>query len=325
VCLCLGGLVGLAYTLGWLEEYTASALLLVHGGNVTGIRVLTAPPDPVGYEAYYRAQPERVRSRLVLSAALRDRHVVGLPIIKNQPDPIGWLQQHIDVDYVGGSEIMRIALRGKNEQELIALVNAVTDAYLSEIISKEHIERMQRVEQLKGMLMRQLSSLRDKRKTLGYTFEVLDGPPLFQQQKVCQELSARTRQEIADYRSQLRSLTMKLRAQESLQEAAEPMTIADFRAKWELALIREQIAYVTKFIEVLEDDEKWLEEGDKKMNARFLDLEIAMNRIAQMDAVRKRIGAEIQTKEVELMARPRVVLVEPATVVHTWRFFPGAR
>jgi hypothetical protein len=111
---------------------------------------------------------------------------------------------------------------------------------------------------------------------------------------------------------------MKLHAQESLQRTADQVTIADDGPKVELALIRDQIAYVTEFIEILEGDEKRFAEAVK---ANKFDLEFRYEEIEWAEGLAKRLGAKIQTLEVELKAPPLVRLMETATVVNTVRFF----
>src|SRR5205085_9637754 len=48
------------------------------------------------------------------------------------------------IDYPGDAEVLRIALKGDRPQDLVKIVNAVKESYLSEVVN---VERMQRLEQ----------------------------------------------------------------------------------------------------------------------------------------------------------------------------------
>jgi hypothetical protein len=90
---------------------------------------------------------------------------------------------------------------------------------------------------------------------------------------------------------------------------------ASARSQRHISGLKDRIAYLKKYIEILDEDEKRLDDGDRNINRHSLDLEAQQNEMAQLDAVAKKLGAEIQTMEVELKAPARVTLVEPATVV----------
>jgi hypothetical protein len=319
--------------------------------------------------------------------------VAQLKLVQQREDPEEWLAENLRVDFPEDAEIMRIAVRGKPSEELATLVNAVTDAYLSEIVNNGQIEKLRRVDFLREMLSRQENNLRDKRKHLRDLTEQVGGQnpeALIARQKANRELLARTRKELMNYKSQLRSLSMKLSAHESLQKAADKVAVPDNlvnqaldrdpvvmrirgkiaaleeqsetakkegqkkendpvvkhllrqveeerqalkkrqdkikpdvlaelrkqaqeKAQAEMASTKDQIALLRKYIEILDEDEKRLDEGDRRSNAGFLNLESLKTEIAQVEAVARRIGAEIQTMEVELRAPPRVTLVEHAT------------
>jgi hypothetical protein len=345
------------------------------------------------FQVYRRTQAVLVKSHLVLGTALRNPKVAQLKLVQQREDPEEWLAENLRVDFPEDAEIMRIAVRGKPSEELATLVNAVTDAYLSEIVNKDQIKKLHRVDFLREMLSRQENNLRDKRKHLRVLTEQVGGqnPEAHTaRQKANRELQARTRKELMNYKSQLRSLSMKLSAHESLQKAADKVTVPDNlvnqaidrdpvvmrirgkiaaleeqyettkkdaqkkendpavkhilrqveeerqalkkrqekikpdvlaelrkqaqeKAQAEMASTRDQIAFLRKYIEILEEDEKRLDEGDQNMNRGFLDLESFKNEITQVEAVAKRIGAEIQTMELELKAPARVTLVEYAS------------
>ena len=115
-------------------------------------------------------QAARVKSRLVLNAALRDPKVIAadLSVLRDR-DALAWLEQEIKVDFHSGPEILRVSMVGDQTEELVVLVNAVVDAYVREFggnrdatlkarienleeILKAHQDRMKRLEQLQRVL-----------------------------------------------------------------------------------------------------------------------------------------------------------------------------
>src|SRR5205085_2000606 len=82
------------------------------------------------------------------------------------------------------------------------------------------------------------------------------------------------------------------------------------RVQAEIKTIKQQLSFLDKFIEILEADEKRLEEADRMIPVKDPGLSSVKEEIARAEALAKRIGAEIATTEVELLAPPRVTLVE---------------
>jgi hypothetical protein len=348
----------------------------------------------VPFDVYRRTQVVHIKSRPVLNAALRNPKVAELKLIKNQDDPLEWLAQNIRVDFIDDSEIMRIAVRGKPSEELVTLVNAITDAYLTEVVNKEQNNRLRRVDQLKELLTRQESSLREKRKVLRGLAEQVgtsNTNNLSAKQKATLELLTQTRLELARTRSEMNKKQIELLVAQSLQKEADeaavpdalvaeeikrdqivkrhldriadleweaekakldtadgenspevkklrqgikaaeaalearkkklgPTLVAELRQRArarrqeETAGLKDRLAYLKKLIEVLEGQEKALDDGDRRLNQGFLDLEAYKEEIVQAEAVARRIQAEIQAMEVELKAPPRVIALETATM-----------
>lgn len=118
------------------------------------------------FASFQRTQITMVKSRLVLRSALRDPRVADVAVVREAKDPVDWLEKHIVADYLIAPEIMRIALSGDNPDELTLLVEAVRDAYLTEIVNKEQNQHMARLEQLKKLSADYDETLRTKRNTL---------------------------------------------------------------------------------------------------------------------------------------------------------------
>ena len=107
-----------------------------------------------------------VKSQLVLNAALEDRGVGAFRMIRKQADPVAWLQDNLEVGFVGGSEVMRIALSGNNADEVAGIVNAVKKAYLEEVVNVELKRQSERHDTLKKLKNHYAEILHQRRGTL---------------------------------------------------------------------------------------------------------------------------------------------------------------
>ena len=100
-------------------------------------------------------------------------HVQGLAIVRNQVDPVTWLAREIAIDTPGNAEILRVSLHGDDPQAIAVIVNAVVDAYMAEVVSKEKDERLERHNQLEKLHLETQESIRTKRGNLKRLAEAL--------------------------------------------------------------------------------------------------------------------------------------------------------
>ena len=146
------------------SRYTAHALLHVHPSTP---RVLFETADTKNnFGSYQKTQIALIKSRFVLNAALRQPKVANLALLKEEPDPVEWLAKHLEADYKASPEVLTIKLKGDDPDELVALVNAVTNAYLQEIVNKGQVEQQARADRLKQIYTQYEDNLRNRAKTL---------------------------------------------------------------------------------------------------------------------------------------------------------------
>jgi hypothetical protein len=118
------------------------------------------------YQRYQNTQLALVKSRLVLSAALRDSGVRAYRMVREQIDPVAWLQDTLRAEFIAGSEVMEISLCGRDPDEIAGLVNAVTRAYLDEVATYERRLRVQRLDRLKKIKESYADMLKERRQML---------------------------------------------------------------------------------------------------------------------------------------------------------------
>lgn len=87
------------------------------------------------FATYMKTTAGQVKYEFVLNAALRD--IKDLPTIKEQKDPIRYLEEELQVAASDGSEVIRMTMKGRNPADVQRIVNAVQAAFLKEVIENE--------------------------------------------------------------------------------------------------------------------------------------------------------------------------------------------
>lgn len=154
------GLAGLLTFLLLPRGYEAVAWLRVR--DKSGMFGAGVGRDSAEYEAYRKTQVQLIKSPLVLMAGLRKANVNSLVTLKNQEDKVGWLTRNVQVSAPMESEVLQVRLRGENPREITAIVNAVTSAYLSDVVNKEKVERLTRRDMLEKKYKENMADIRDR-------------------------------------------------------------------------------------------------------------------------------------------------------------------
>src|SRR5262245_42638523 len=99
-------------------------------------RLLSRPNEPIEepFEIYRNAQLRFIKSPFVLTPALRS--INELQIIRQQPDALKFLEEHIEVDVLA-EEFLVVSFDGPRSDETAKIVNAVISAYLEEVVFAE--------------------------------------------------------------------------------------------------------------------------------------------------------------------------------------------
>jgi|tagenome__1003787_1003787.scaffolds.fasta_scaffold20882616_1 hypothetical protein len=132
----------------WLvkpETTTATALFEVRrdvpsiAGNQPG-----QPSSDQDYEILKKTQLALLKSRFLLTSALRDPSIGASPLFAGVADHEAWLQDHLEVTYPQDGEILSVSLRGpaSKADELTRVVDAVAQAYKTEVLGDETARQM---------------------------------------------------------------------------------------------------------------------------------------------------------------------------------------
>ncbi len=114
---------------------------------------------PQEYDIEKQTQAALLKSQFVIQAALQRPGIEQLSIVRDERWPwlgqrkpeerIAWLQRELKVRYQEGSEILNMSMREQNKEELIELLDAISDAYIEEAVVKERQLESKKLNRLK--------------------------------------------------------------------------------------------------------------------------------------------------------------------------------
>jgi succinoglycan biosynthesis transport protein ExoP len=276
--------------------------------------ILIPKNDGTKFEVYQRAQAALVKSRFVISAALKQREpepVANLAIIQKQPDPIQWLEKELQVDFSVSPETMRISLRGDNTQEMIILVNAVTKAYLNEIVDKEKNKRLDRMEQLKKAFARFDEYKQRKKRTLDDLIRAA-GTGNSKLLELKKQIASVQLTDFIQELSRVRLRKLLVLGQIKVKKAGEK---ADKEGQVVISKLEEEAAIFSEQEKLIEQQLESLAREDSFLNRDNLDLESLNAELLRSETYWKKVVQEIDSLEIEQGAPSRITLPEEAIVV----------
>jgi capsular exopolysaccharide synthesis family protein len=197
----------LAWFLLPAPPHTARSQLYVASEQPRFLFTTNEPRSDAG--AFRQTQVALLRSRLVLNAALRQSKVAELPLIREQEDPVAWLEKELKANNGASPEILSVFLSGDQPQQLKVLVDAVIAAYMQEIVNKEQVKRQARLDHLKIVAGQYDEQLRRKRRTMRELAENVgssDKQAIALKQLFSVEQYHLTQKELLQVRSELRKL-----------------------------------------------------------------------------------------------------------------------
>ena len=219
----LGFLVGavaavVGYFLTSPSSFTAVSLLKVE--SVTPHLIFKDPEGRANYDTYQRSQVERLKSRMVLNAALREPKVAQLAIVKEQPNPIEWLEKLVQVDFALSPEVMRFTVTMKESEAALAIVDALREVFLRENVNADKNQRLTHLTTLEKFYSNYEEQLKSKRASLKkLTDDIGSNDPKFlanKQESALKELNMIQQQQL---NLKMEILRAKLEANDRKQKA----------------------------------------------------------------------------------------------------------
>ncbi len=261
-------------------------------------------------ERYKATQQLLVKSRLVLSTALQHSTVSKYRMVREQSNPIAWLQDKLEVEFLPGTEVMEISLQGDDPVELAGLVNSVTRAYVEEVANDDRRRRLQHQELLKKLRDNYATSLNERRAMLRRSSQTiasddplktrgLDKPALVGLQH--------------DLMTQLFNLHLEqVRTAARLAQRKKAVVPATDPARNEIDQIEGLLAGLVAQEKFLADQLQQLAWEIQQAANQEPQLEQVKADIALMEDIYRKIATEVEAQDLELQAPPRISLLEEA-------------
>ncbi len=214
-------------------KYQAQAQVLVRTATPQIMfKTIDAEAEREESQRYQRSQLVQLKSRFVINAALQQRGINELKMIREQARPDDWLAANLQAQFLPGTEVLQISLDGKYPEELARLVNAVTNTYIEEVANgdlKRRVQRRELLKKLSNTKFAELKNHRDALRTLAQKAGSDDRQTLVLKQQYAIELGTDVRKDLREVQSQKRKLEamIKVRRPEALHETAAPMVSND--------------------------------------------------------------------------------------------------
>jgi capsular polysaccharide biosynthesis protein len=291
-------------------KFRAHARLLV-AAHPPAILFKTGETDvDLDYTRFKSTQQALVKSQLVLNAALMDKNVSKYRIIRDQIDPIAWLQDNLEVAFVQESEVMEIALSGDESDEVAGVVNAVKKAYMDEVVNVDTKRRADRHAKLRKIKDEYGEALHERRKRLRQLNEsALEGDRL--------GLAGLERSELLSLYNGLWTKRVEIQLQRAEAETElkghprDPGAGSD-GARTEIKRIEGQLAGLAAQQTTIDERLEQMAKVIRNAAIRALDLESLKIEITQLEDTSRKVAAEVEALNVELSAPPRVRTIEDA-------------
>ena len=140
IAIALGGLVGGVFALAAYKivpaKFTTTAMLRVYS-DAPHLMTSDNPSGRNDFPTYVKTQAQMLRSQLVISSAIRDPEIAALPMLREQLDPVKFLEEEIKVEFSDSNEIVKVSLSGEDPRAIAKIVNGVTAAFKREVIDEE--------------------------------------------------------------------------------------------------------------------------------------------------------------------------------------------
>jgi hypothetical protein len=257
-------------------------------------------PGARDFDTFKKNQLTLVRSRLILTAALARPAVAQLGVVKRQADPVAWLENSLRVDFPNDAGILRIGLAGRPEKELAAVVDAVAETYLKEVVHAARNQKLVRLDELEKICSQaeeKVRSQRDKLTRLREALKVGPGMSSVRQQHLLRDLTDCTREL---RRVKLAHAAARVRLKRARAESADTRKLDE-----EVAVLAEQ--------EILLADEakRLLAQADDKERAS-IELDGRRLEIERAEGILKGFRAEREMLELEVRSSSGIRLLQRA-------------
>ncbi|MFZ1933563.1 MAG: P-loop NTPase [Thermoguttaceae bacterium] len=121
------------------------------------------------FDIYKNSQQEMLLAKTVLMSALRKPEVKDIPIVQYKTqysDVVEWLAGKLSVSFPGKAELMMVSISLEDPKQAQALVKAVVDSYMNDVVLNEQERKQRRYDELDRMCGEKEQEMRNKREEL---------------------------------------------------------------------------------------------------------------------------------------------------------------
>jgi capsular exopolysaccharide synthesis family protein len=164
-------------------------------------------PDP---NFYYRRQLQLVKSRSVLTAAVREGGIADSALLSREPSTsakVALLDSKLGVDARLQPDFMRLTLEGDNETEIAAIIKAVADSYMKESAKRDRSVLKDRLDSLnknQETYARALLSTQNRLKNIAESTHTIEPSNAILREKFIQEQLGMAQRELLQIESEMR-------------------------------------------------------------------------------------------------------------------------
>jgi hypothetical protein len=267
------------------------------------------------YKRHFETQCALIRSTVVLNKALLPREVSALASIKQQGDPIAWLQQNLETTNLKDSEVLQVSLgahSGVSKQDQATIVNAVVKAYTEEVANQYTQQRSARLDNLARLKEQYGEMLKERRSNLRKLAESLGSDALlsgfdsgFDKKELARFYHSLRAQYLNLRLDRAKAETLLARRKQGEGDATEPV-------RKEIARLEDRLAVLSAREKVLDDELRRVSHEMRGVTSQVLDRDALKDEISQMEDTFRKISAELEALRVELGGIPRVRIIEEA-------------
>jgi capsular exopolysaccharide synthesis family protein len=194
------------------------------------------------FEIFKNTQVQMMTNRLVLYAALQKEVKIGeqkftikkLPMIEPEDDKIEWLAKKVSVAFPQRAEVMKVSVSTNNPVYSAAIVTAVKDAYLEEVVEAERKKRDVRISDLKRLSVDKSTEVKDSMNELKKMADILgtsESDTLNMQQKAVLDELASYRGDFIRSQFDLYRMKSELASWNAVLETLESQPVPDIEVQ----------------------------------------------------------------------------------------------
>jgi polysaccharide biosynthesis transport protein len=231
------------YGIDAARSYTADAYIRCAFRPETAFSGDNAPPpSELEYEVFRNTQMSAMTNRLVLNTALyretkvRDQKCViaKFPMFADASDPIEYLTKKLSVSFPRKDEIMKISITTYDPVQSAAIVAAVREAYMSEVVDAERKQREEKISELNGIKIGKQQEVKDamtELRKIADTLGTTDTEAISQKQKIILDELATLRGEAIRNQFEYNRMMGELAAHKAERDAVESVPISDLECQ----------------------------------------------------------------------------------------------